>query len=316
MGGVLAAADLARRVEEAIEVSPAARAAFWGVQIDDLGTGRTLVSLNAGRFFVPASNTKLFTTALGLMRLGADYRYETVVLAERAPDSAGTVAGNLRLVGGGDPNLSARAIPYRTGPIEGNALAAIEELAAQVVERGVRRVEGDVIGDDSAYVWEPFPAGWAADDGIWEYGAAVSALTVNDNAFTLRVRPGARPGDPAVITLAPPLEFYTIDNRVRTTAGGERRVHIAREPGSRQLRVWGQLRGARQGVERDPRRSRPRALCGARLLRRACPAGGGHRRAGGSAPRVPQPGGGFAHRAGAAAAARLRTGAARFASAD
>ena len=136
VAGALAAADLARRVEQAIEISPAARAAFWGVQIDDLGTGRTLVSINAGRFFVPASNTKLFTTALGLMRLGADYRYETLVLAERAPDGAGTVAGDLRLVGGGDPNLSARAIPYRTGPIEGNALAAIEELAAQVVARG------------------------------------------------------------------------------------------------------------------------------------------------------------------------------------
>ena len=241
LGGVLAAADLARRVEEAIEVSPAARAAFWGVQIDDLGTGRTLVSVNAGRFFVPASNTKLFTTALGLMRLGADYRYETLVLAERAPDGAGTVAGNVRLVGGGDPNLSARAIPYRTGPIEGNALAAIEELAAQAVARGVRRIEGDIIGDDSAYIWEPFPAGWAADDGVWEYGGAVSALTVNDNAFTLRVRPGARAGDLAAITLAPPLEFYTIDNRLRTTARGERRLHIAREPGSGQLRVWGEL---------------------------------------------------------------------------
>jgi D-alanyl-D-alanine carboxypeptidase/D-alanyl-D-alanine-endopeptidase (penicillin-binding protein 4) len=245
-GGALTAADLASRVPQVIEASPAARAAFWGVRVDDLETGRTLVSINADRFFVPASNTKLFTTALGLVRLGPDYRYETLVLSERPPDGAGTVAG-IRLVGGGDPNLSARAIPYRTGPIEGNALAAIEELAARVVERGVRRIEGDIVGDDTAYVWEPFPAGWAADDGIWEYGASVSALTVNDNAFTLRVRPGARAGDPAAITLAPPLEFYTIDNRVRTTAGGERRVRIAREPGSGQLRVWGELPAGDRG---------------------------------------------------------------------
>lgn len=276
--GVLGAADLASRVERAIDRSPAARSAFWGIRIDDLETGATLVSINAGRFFVPASNTKLFTTALALVRLGPDYRYETLVLAERAPDAEGAVAGDVRLVGGGDPNLSARVLPYRTGRSEGDPLAAIEDLAAQAVARGLRRVEGDIIGDDTAYIREPFPEGWAADDATWEYGAAVSALAVNDNAFTLRVLPGARAGDPAAITLAPPLEFYHIDNRVRTTAGGERRIHVAREPGSGQVRVWGAIpagdRGASEllGVH-DPALFAARAFYDA-LARRGVAIGG------------------------------------------
>ena len=65
-------------------------------------------------------------------------------------------ADPLRLVGGGDPNLSARPIPYRTGPITGDPLAALEDLADQVAARGVKRIEGDIVGDDTWYVWEPY----------------------------------------------------------------------------------------------------------------------------------------------------------------
>jgi len=74
----------------------------------------------------------------------------------------------------------------------------------------------------------------------------VSALTVNDNALTLSIRPGARAGDPAEVALSPPLEYYQIDNRVRTVAAlrggsGERKVYMEHEPGTRQLRLWGTL---------------------------------------------------------------------------
>lgn len=233
-------ADLDGRIHAALAASPAASGAFIGILVVDLGNGKTLAAENPDHFFVPASNTKLFTTALALTRLGPDYRFRTSVLADRSPGPDGAV-GWLRLVGGGDPNLSARAIPYRPGPTSGNPLQAIEDLADQLVDRGVRRVAGDVIGDDSAYVWAPYPEGWAADDGIWDYGAPVNALTVNDNAFSLKVEPGEREGDLARLTLDPRLEFYEVDNRVRTRAGTERKVWIDREPGSRQLRVWGTI---------------------------------------------------------------------------
>ncbi len=70
-------------------------------------------------------------------------------VADAAPDPAGRIAGGIRLVGGGDPNLSARAVPYRMGPATGDPLAAIEDLADQVVARGVRRIDGGVTGDDT-----------------------------------------------------------------------------------------------------------------------------------------------------------------------
>ena len=95
------------------------------------------------------------------------------------------------------------------------------------------------MGDDSAYVWDPYPSGWAEDDATWEYGAPVSALTLNDNAFTLRVQPGLRVGDPARLSLWPRVEELTIHNRTRTTDGGEKKLEYKRVPGSHELIVSG-----------------------------------------------------------------------------
>ncbi|MGE5647206.1 MAG: D-alanyl-D-alanine carboxypeptidase/D-alanyl-D-alanine-endopeptidase [Acidobacteriota bacterium] len=233
---LVAAASLAsaeplhRRVERILAERPAARRAFWGVRAAEASTGRVVYETNARRLFLPASNAKLFTTAFALMRLGPDYRFETTVRRD---------GNDLVLVGGGDPTLSGREIPYHKGPgVPGNPLQAIETLADQVFASGIRSVPGDVVGDDTAYVWEPYPEGWAQDDLVWDYGAPVSALTVNDNVFTLRLRAAGRL---ASVILSPPLEFYSIDNRVRAGPGLASQVRVERLPGSRQLRLWGTM---------------------------------------------------------------------------
>ncbi|MBC7928599.1 MAG: D-alanyl-D-alanine carboxypeptidase, partial [Bryobacteraceae bacterium] len=87
-------------VDSLIDASPAARQAFWGVMVADAETGELLYSRNEDKFFVPASNTKLFTTSLALRRLGADYRFQTRVRVNEKPDSGGRVK-ELRLLGGG-----------------------------------------------------------------------------------------------------------------------------------------------------------------------------------------------------------------------
>ena len=237
----LGAADPGGRIREVIENSPAGRA-FWGIQVVDLDSGRTVFEMNSNRLFTPASNTKLFSTALGLIRLGPDYRFSTLVTAAAPVSATGVVNGDLVLVGGGDPNLSGRAVPYRMGSnSQENPLQAIEDLAGQLWARGLREVRGAIAGDDSRYVWEPYPEGWAADDGIWDYGAAVSALALNDNVLSLTITPGARAGTAAAVTLSPPVEFYHIDNRVRTVSGGAAKLTVDRLPGSEVVRVWGSV---------------------------------------------------------------------------
>ena len=280
----LSAASLPENIEKLL-ASAAGRGAFWGIQIVDLGSGKTLYELNPDRFFVPASNTKLFTTALALTRLGPEATFQTRAVADGAPDAEGRIRGAVRLVGGGDPNLSARAIPYRMGPVTGNPLAAIEDLADQVAAHGVKRIDGGIVGDDTWYVWQPFAEGWSIDDPQYEYGAPVSALSVNDNAATLAVHPGAREGDPAALLWNPPLEYYRLDNRIRTVAvGGERSIHFYRAPGSLQVRLWGTI--PRRAAAGGRWRSQP---VGAR---HPLPHGPGDRQSAGGHRRPGGPGGG------------------------
>jgi len=235
LAGVLTAAKLPEKIQEVLDAATAIRRGFLGVAISDLASGKSLFASNEDRLFVPASNSKLFTAALALTRLGPDYRFHTTVIAGSEPDTEGRIDGSVSLVGGGDPNLSGRELPYRVDSPRGDGLQAIAELADQMVARGVRRIDGDIVGDDSAYPWESYPDGWGLGDALWEYGAPVSALTVNDNTFALRVLPG----DPARILIDPPLEFYHIDNQVRP--GPVKKIRIDREPGSMQLRVTGTL---------------------------------------------------------------------------
>jgi D-alanyl-D-alanine carboxypeptidase/D-alanyl-D-alanine-endopeptidase (penicillin-binding protein 4) len=227
------AADLSQAIDALMQASPAARASV-GIQVVNLKTGNALYSRNADRLFLPASNMKLFTSALALERLGPDYRM-TTRLVRAAP-------GDLILVGGGDPSLSGRTYPYQKGAPANDPLQAIEELADQAVAAGVQRVDGDIVGDDQLYPWAPYPPSWTVDDMIGEDGAPVSALTLNDNAVTLAIRPAARAGDLAAVSFEPAIEYYAVDNRVLTVAGEkEARIRLSRLPGSRQLLVWGTI---------------------------------------------------------------------------
>lgn len=232
--------NLGEQIDSAIEASPEASGAFWGIRVVDAASGSVVYAQNDSKFFIPASNTKLFTAALAMERLGPDYRFVTKVESTSPPDAKGRVT-ELRLIGGGDPNLSARILPYDPDPekTNPNPLAAIEALADAAIANGLRTVDGDIVGDDTAYAWEPFPEGWSVDDPVWEYGAPVSALTLNDNAFTLRIAPGETAGDPGILSVWPAVEYLTIHNRTRTVLSGPAKLAFERLPGSRELIVTG-----------------------------------------------------------------------------
>ncbi|MEO8659477.1 MAG: D-alanyl-D-alanine carboxypeptidase/D-alanyl-D-alanine-endopeptidase [Bryobacteraceae bacterium] len=242
------AAPLREQVEKIIAGSEAASRAFWGIQVTDPTNGRTVFESNSGHYFIPASNTKLFSTALALLRLGPGYRFTTTVTATAATDAQGRIRGDVSFVGAGDPNLSARELPYRKGPITGNALKAVDDLADQLVERGVRVIEGDVIGDDRLWPWDPYPEGWAIDDAVSEDGAPVSALTINDNRLKVQLRAG-NPGDPVLVSFDPPLTYYFFHNGARTgPRGSAAHIEIDRAPGSREVVLRGTLPAGNGGI--------------------------------------------------------------------
>lgn len=239
----LGAQTLDKRIQALLSASPLAERSFWGISIADAATGAPVFRWNDRKSFVPASNNKLFTSALALTKLGPGYRFETRVTAPSLPDSEGRIAGDVFLVGGGDPNLSGRVVPYQRNALTGQPLAAIASLAEQIVARGVRVVDGDIVGDDTAYDWDPYPDGWSADDTVWDYGAPVSALALTDSVLRVTLEPGAEPGTPGVISVHPPLEALVIHNRTRTVEGEPQEpVSFRRLPGSRELLVSGEVR--------------------------------------------------------------------------
>src|SRR5271170_1922930 len=137
------AADFAPRLDQIINSASALSHAFVGMRVVRLSDGRVLYARNSERLFVPASNMKLFTTALALTRLGADYRLTTQIGANSPIDATGLLPGDLELIGGGDPSLSGREYPYRKSAAPGAVYSfrAMDDLADQLVARGLKRVE-------------------------------------------------------------------------------------------------------------------------------------------------------------------------------
>ena len=281
-------ARLQRALMEALAcASPGLAGSLIGFDVIQLSTGRTLAQYNQQNQFIPASNTKLYTTAAALMRLGPDYKYETRVAAAVAPDSTGRLAGDLYFIGAGDPTLASRVYPLASPK---GGLRDVEALADQIVAAGVKRIDGAVIGDDTAYPKDPFPMGWTVDDSIWDYGAPVSALTIHDNLITVRLTAPMAAGALTRIVLDPPLEYFTIDNR--STSGSETQVKIDRLPGSRQVLITGTIAAGATFSEGlamdDPARYAATALADA-LERRGVTIRGGVASRSRSADEAPDP---------------------------
>jgi D-alanyl-D-alanine carboxypeptidase/D-alanyl-D-alanine-endopeptidase (penicillin-binding protein 4) len=246
-----ARARFAARVEALLGTAPTNKGE-WGLLLVDAESGETLYERNADKYFVPASNMKLFTTALALAKLGPEYRFHTTLETRATISREGVLGGDLALVGRGDPNLSNRKFPYELKEeFDGPPEKALGELADAVVAKGVKEISGDVIGDDSYFPRERYPNGWEIDDMMWEYGAAISAIVVDDNTVALTLTPGEQAGNAVQEAVNPGTPDFTVENDVVTSAADVKPdLTLTREPGANIVVVKGSL----------PAKSPPRKL--------------------------------------------------------
>lgn len=225
--------ELAQEIDHLIDDGQLA-SARWGVSVVSLKDNRVVYERNADRLLTPASNMKLFPTAVALEFLGADYRWRTSVYATSTPDAAGNVNGDLVLYGRGAPDLVAVA---RANAETRNSL---DQLASDLYHRGVRRIRGNVIGDDSYFRGNPLGDGWQWNDVQWYYGAEASALTINHNETSVNVLPPENRDAAPVIRVSDSTGYVTVENKMALGAAGERMtVGIQRGLSDNVVRVWG-----------------------------------------------------------------------------
>lgn len=227
-------AELRTRIEEIVR-QPALEPGFFAVKIVSLESGQAIFEQDANKFVRPASNMKLYTVATAFDRLTPDYHFITSVYAKEKPDD-GKIKGDLIVYGRGDPSIAARFN-------NGDYFKGINDLADRIAAAGVKRIKGDLVGDESYFNGAPQGSGWEWEDLTWSYGAPLSALTINDNAIDLNIKAGERVGAPVVMFTGPPAaSFINIVNRATTTARGTRgTLRIYRGLGANSLEITGTL---------------------------------------------------------------------------
>lgn len=216
---------LAQQIDQAIDSSDSTQAR-WGVFVMSTKDGRLIASRNSDRLFTPASNMKIYTTAVALDLLGPDYHWRTSVYADKQPDAGGVIEGNVTLYGRGAPDLDSQQ--------------GLKSLADQLYQRGVRRVSGSVVGDDSYFRSELYGLGWQWNDLQWYFGAEPSALTINENSVELTISPASKTGAAATLTLSHEGNYLHLSNRTATVApDAPTTLGINRGLSDRELVVWG-----------------------------------------------------------------------------
>ncbi len=237
---------------DALMAKAEARHAIAAGEVYDLDTHKVLYAHNSEQYMEAASNTKLLTMGTSLALFGPDFRFTTPVYRTGPIDPSGTLHGDVVLVASGDPNLSQRVQPNGTlaftnadhedagfpdaAVVPGDPLLVLRELARQVAQSGVKRIDGRVAVDAALF---------SAQGIELEASTTLTPIVVNDNLVDIMMVPGAKPGDPVSISVSPQTPYVTFVNKMTTGAEGSEFLagqdDVAKSDGSRTVTLNGTI---------------------------------------------------------------------------
>lgn len=206
---------LCEKINQTIEQSEFANAR-WGVIAISLKDGRVICERDGRKLFNPASIEKTLTSIVALDKLGADFRFKTSVFAPNQIETDGVLNGDLVIYGQGAPDF------------EGEGL---ENLAKQLQAKGLKRIRGSIVGDESFFKGETIGDGWTWNDLQWHYGAEASALTFRENQAEVFMKDGK----PVVST-----DYLQVQGGLKPKQDGETNAFgVRRGLADNQIYVWG-----------------------------------------------------------------------------
>jgi D-alanyl-D-alanine carboxypeptidase/D-alanyl-D-alanine-endopeptidase (penicillin-binding protein 4) len=188
-----------------------ARSADASIQIVDVSDGAVVAERNPHLPLAPASNMKLFTTAAGIDLLHPDFPVTTTVYARGSVDPTGTLDGDVKVVGHGDPTIGGRFH-------DGHATAVIDDWATDLKRAGIKTVRGNLIFEYGYMDTEYIHPTWPLNQLVNWYEAPVSAFSMQEGCVEVRVMP-ARSGKQCVVQLEPPTSYLELQNSCVTGRG-------------------------------------------------------------------------------------------------
>lgn len=223
--------DLASKIKLLIEQSKLADAKI-GMVVYSTKQDRVLYTLNPDRRLIPASNTKLFTTACALHQLGPDFKYKTEVYL-RGPVEDNTLKGDLIVVSGGDPNISGR---WQND----QPTLLFKAWGSKAKEKGIARIEGGIRLINTIFDGEYIHPDWFQYDLWYWWAAPVSAFSFNDNCIDVKVAP-TEEGKPCKVELNPMTNYVKLTNRTKTVADHPKPITYRRQGQTNEIIVEGEL---------------------------------------------------------------------------
>ncbi|MDN3505475.1 MAG: D-alanyl-D-alanine carboxypeptidase/D-alanyl-D-alanine-endopeptidase [Rhabdochlamydiaceae bacterium] len=192
---------------------PLLKKATIGFCLLDPSTDESIFEANSEKSLMPASLTKLFTTAAALELLGPNMQFSTKLCYQGKIEDR-MLTGDIIILGDGDPTLGSDRFDLRAGDLLLKWRLAIEEA-------GITNIRGRVVGDGSC-----FDNALQVPTCLWEdlgcsYGAGSSGLSFNENRYELEFKPGDRIGEKAkLVTSSPYIPQLTFISEVVTGSEG------------------------------------------------------------------------------------------------
>ncbi len=209
---------------------------FWGLQIQNLSTGKIYFSKNSEKLFVPASILKLVTAAVSLEHLGHDFQFKTYIYYTGQIVN-NTLHGDLIVSGGGDPTIAFR--DYKP-----DCLELFYKWAKILKRKGIKKIDGDIIGFDRVFDKDLIGPGRIYEDLSYWFSPEISGLQFNENTVNINVSGGKSVGDKVYYSYTPKLDYVNFINQATTSSPnrkGNKELWFERSPKSNKIYIKGKI---------------------------------------------------------------------------